>query len=277
MKILRCLLAASFGLFLFNVEAQAANKGQVVAKCSQALSEGDQEQAAQLAAEVGLLINIFSGSLKTGGVQCLDAVYGQGWYYDEVSGSFLNNDPMILQKSLAGLSDSDLQERKAKLDSVRKGIEERLLKADTAKIEKHVACVGVKISDAINDIRALDDAVNQANQSLIALDTYEACASLYETDKSAAMLNQNCIEAFKRNGHPNLQVDESAAKLILSNELNDLTELKDQLDETLLAARIKILEIDGAIVSGGIELAAKQAVEDKSCGEFGYENVYLDK
>lgn len=272
MKILQYVLVASFGLFLLKAESQAATKGQVVAECSQALSDGDYERAKQLASEISLFINVFSPALKTDGVQCLNSSYGEGWFYDDASGSFLNNDPIILQKSLAGLSASDLNDRTAKLASVRAGIEERLLKQDKKRLEKHVACVSVMISDVTDNIISLDEIVNQANQSLITLDTYKSCSSLYETDQNAAMLNQSCIEAFQRIGHPKLELKESVEKSALSNELNELTKLKDQLSDNLLSKSIKILENNGSVITGGI----KQAVEAKSCAEFGYENVYLD-
>ena len=53
------------------------------------------------------------------------------------------------------------------------------------------------------------------NKSLILDDTHKACTELYSSDKSAAMLNQTCIDAFKLMGHPNLVFSETEQRLFL--------------------------------------------------------------
>jgi hypothetical protein len=90
------------------------------------------------------------------------------------------------------------------------------------------------------------------------------------------MLNQSCIEAFQILGHPKLLLAETDTKSALSNELSDLTELKEQLEVNLVTTDIKLLEANGTVMPGGIEQAVKVEMEAKSCAEFGYEGVYLD-
>lgn len=275
-QILRCILLVPVALIILSTESQAATKGQIIDQCSAALSNGDLEEASQFASEVSLFANIFSVGLQTGGVECLDGVYGEGWFFDQSSGSFLHNDPLILEKSLTALSESEMNKRFEILNSARLARKERLLKENQARLEKQSACVDVMIFRTNDNIETLDKIVNQANQSLIIIDTYTACTALYIKDQNAAMLNQSCIQAFEKIGHPNLQLDENDEKLKLSKELSDLRELRSKLAVNLLAASIEVLEASGSVTRGGIELAAKQEVEAKSCAEFGYENVYLD-
>ena len=276
MKNFKYLLLVSIALVFFNTEIHAATKGQIVAQCSEAISGGNPDEAAQLAVKVGLFINIFNKAVRSEAVDCLDAVYGKGWFYDDASGSFLNNDPTILQKSLAGLSESAINDRMAKLDSVRGAIAERRLEEEKAKLEKQIGCVSVMISRTKGNISSIDTMVNQANRSLILQDTHKACSSLYEKDQTTTMLNQSCIEAFQILGHPKLLLAETDTKSALSNELSDLTELKEQLEVNLVTTDIKLLEANGTVMPGGIEQAVKVEMEANSCAEFGYEGVYLD-
>ena len=195
MKNFKSLLLASIALVFINTEIHAATKGQIVAQCSEAISGGNPDEAAQLAVEVGLFINIFNKAVRSEAVDCLDAVYGKGWFYDDASGSFLNNDPTILQKSLAGLSESAINDRMAKLDSVRGAIAERRLEEEKAKLEKQIGCVSVMISRTKGNISSIDTMVNQANRSLILQDTHKACSSLYLAYKPRVVRTRGCLSS----------------------------------------------------------------------------------
>ena len=75
---------------------------------------------------------------------------------------------------------------------------------------------------------------------------------------------------------PSIVVPVVGTKSAFSNELNDLTELKEQLEVNLVTTDIKLLEANGTVMPGGIEQAVKVEMEANSCAEFGYEGVYLD-
>ena len=143
-------------------------------------------------------------------------------------------------------------------------------------LQKQIACVSVVISQAHDNIEALDAKINKENQSLIVLDTHKACVSLYVTDQPAAMLNQSCIQAFQKIGHPKLPVEKSDAKSALSKELSELMELNDRLTDSLLDTTTKYLELDRTETIGGIDEAVQQEMAAKSCAEFGYDNINLD-
>lgn len=123
---------------------------------------------------------------------------------------------------------------------------------------------------------AISERFEQSNKTLILDDTYDACTELYSSDKSAAMLNQTCVEVFPRMGHPNLVFSEAELRTTFAAELLGLVTLETSLEEELMVAEVKLLEAEGVITEEGFNQRVADDLEANSCAEFGYEDVDLD-
>lgn len=270
------LVMAALFLVLPNSEAQAATKSQMVTQCSQALMREDSVAASNLAAEIALFVNIFNKGMKAEAIECLNTVYGIGWYYDETSGSFLNDNEATIERLLADRSKADVDAYTSKVESARQVIEERLLNEQEVKLEKQSRCVDAAILQTERLISAIDVRMNEANQSLIIRDTHKACSSLYADDQAAAMLNQSCIEAFETIGHPEFSSKEDETYAALEDKLIELMATKGNVVKSLTETIGKLLVVSGAVMEGGIKQALTEELALKSCAEFGYKYVYLD-
>ena len=270
------LVMAALFLVLPNSEAQAATKSQMVTQCSQALMREDSVAASNLAAEIALFVNIFNKGMKAEAIECLNTVYGIGWYYDETSGSFLNDNEATIERLLADRSKADVDAYTSKVESARQVIEERLLNEQEVKLKKQSRCVDAAILQTERLISAIDVRMNEANQSLIIRDTHKACSSLYADDQAAAMLNQSCIEAFETIGHPEFSSKEDETYAALEDKLIELMATKGNVVKSLTETIGKLLVVSGAVMEGGIKQALTEELALKSCAEFGYKYVYLD-
>jgi len=90
------------------------------------------------------------------------------------------------------------------------------------------------------------------------------------------MLNQTCVEAFQRMGHPNLVFSEAELRAAFIAELSGLVTLRASLKEELMEAKAKLLEAEGVVTEEDFNQQLADDLEAKSCAEFGYEGVYLD-
>lgn len=147
------------------------------------------------------------------------------------------------------------------------------LDTEFAKLQKHNACILAKSSELLSDIEAVDNQNNETNNSLIINDTYSACSELYLKDKSSVMLNQSCIDAFKRLGHPNLVLAGDELKSSFTDQLGELSTLRANLVMEQNEVRDALRTFLGFSNSEDIRSAA---LEEKSCAEFGYEGIYRD-
>ena len=270
------LVMAALFLVLPNAEAQAATKSQMVTQCSQALMREDSVAATNLAAEIALFVNIFNKGMKAEAIECLNTVYGIGWYYDETSGSFLNDNEATMERLLADRSKADVDAYTAKVESARRVVEERLLSEQEVKLEKQSGCVDAAGLQTERLISAIDVRMNEANQSLIIRDTHKACSSLYADDQTAAMLNGSCIEVFQIIGHPDFSSKEDETYAALQERLIELIAAKGNVVKSLTETTGKLLVVSGRVMEGGIEQVVKEKLALKSCAEFGYEGIYLD-
>ena len=143
-------------------------------------------------------------------------------------------------------------------------------------LEKRAACVSAKSFQTNAKLEAISKRFEQSNNTLILDDTHEACTELYSSNKSAAMLNQTCVEAFQRMGHPKLVFSEAEPRAEFTAELSGLVTLKTSLEEELMEARVKLLEAEGVVTEEGFNQQLADDLEANSCAEFGYEGVYLD-
>ena len=254
--------------------------------------------------------------LQAKAIKCVDYAFGNGWAYDKNLKALINGSQEVnlftatlltedqnahyyrLVSDLAYLTEKAKKQLKA-ADERRKAEVERRnelakaeakaeaeritllrlqsqLKAAIANLEKRTSCVRAKSSRTGTELDAINKRFEKSNQSLILNDTHEACTELYSNEKSEVMLNQTCIDAFQRMGHPNLVFSESEQKAVSSAELMGLLELEADLEETLLETKVKLLESDGFLTEQAFKQQLADELEAKSCAEFGYEGVYLD-
>jgi len=150
------------------------------------------------------------------------------------------------------------------------------LMSTIAVVEKRAACVDARSFKINDELEAISKQFEQRNEQLIFDDTHQACTKLYSSDKSAAMLNQNCIAAFQRMGHPNLVFSEAELRATFIAELSGLVTLRASLKEELMEAKAKLLEAEGVVTEEDFNQQLADDLEAKSCAEFGYEGVYLD-
>jgi hypothetical protein len=147
------------------------------------------------------------------------------------------------------------------------------LETELAKLEKHNSCISAKRSELLSDIEAVDIQNNETNNSLIINDTYSACSELYLKDESSVMLNQSCIDAFKRLGHPNLVLAGDELKSSFMDQLGELSTLRANLVMEQNKVTDALRTFMGFLNSQDIRSAA---LEEKSCAEFGYQGIYRD-
>ena len=151
------------------------------------------------------------------------------------------------------------------------------LEATIPNLEKRRSCVSAKISQTNAELGAIKKQFEQSNDALILNETHEACTELYSSDKSAAMLSQPCVEAFQRKGHPSLVFSESEQLASLSTALLGLIELQEGLEEELISSKVQLLETEGVVTKEDFNQKVVDDLEAKSCAEFGYEGIYLDR
>jgi hypothetical protein len=153
------------------------------------------------------------------------------------------------------------------------------LNADLKKLEKQKSCVSAKHANTKIALDAITKLFEQNNQSLILNDTHEACTKLYASEKSEAMLNQTCVDAFNRMGHPNLVFSESEQKNALSAEIVGLLDLALNLSNDMQNTQLEIIKVGDDANEQAFEEFVQEVIdsrEAKSCAEFGYEGIYLD-
>ncbi|MDB2605507.1 hypothetical protein N9Y41_02205 [Planktomarina temperata] len=181
---------------------------------------------------------------------------------------------------LAAEANAEAERLAAEANAEAAKLELRELKSQLAamitNLEKRAACVSAKSFQTNAKLDAISKRFEQSNNTLILDDTHEACTELYSSNKSAAMLNQTCVEAFQRMGHPKLVFSEAEPRAEFTAELSGLVTLKTSLEEELMEARVKLLEAEGVVTEEGFNQQVSDDLEAKSCAEFGYEGVYLD-
>ena len=277
-NFLGCLISI-IGFTTVGLEARAETKVELINQCTQAVQIGDQATAVNIASKVALLMDITDGKLQNEGTQCLNKVFGKGWYYYGPSASYLNTDPNILIESLIGLSEGEVISRLAKLGAMRESVEQIVSANRLVVLEKQFACTSLKESEIFSIIKAINKEIEERNQItnelLILQGTHKACSLLHDEDQSTAMLNQSCIDAFQRIGHPNFVFEENEESDSYSSQLAELRSLKSRIKEELLKTRLKPSEADVERLKQLVKLDEERR-EAKSCAEFGYEGVYLD-
>ena len=298
-------------ILCLHTELQAATKKQTVDQCFEAVLSGDTNKAESLGSQVVMFLNIFNKSIRRDAITCLDDVFGKGWLYDEISGSFINDDPGIIDKSLNSLNNEDRQKRLNQISDLTKAIKVRNAKTTFKKLEANLACAQAKKSQLLGEIKLINDINQSLNSSLIFKETHIACSKLYSSDQQTALLSPNCIEVFNKLGHPRFEPLMEADKSAYQVELSDVEEsisifINNKLSAgavvyaDALTANAKVLADLKAYLDVNIqtmdvfereairqelsqqssnttqEINSVNRTDAKSCAEFGYEGVYLE-
>ena len=248
--------------------------------CNTALGANDLDKVKKLAATLQRFTSISPFDQPIANL-CVSTALGKVVVFRGVKG-FVN----LAEEKIAQAAEAARLELEAtaKAEAEAKDKAERLelekikskLTATIAQLEKRTSCVRAKRSQTNAELEAINMRFEQGNKSLILDDTHKACTELYSSDKSAAMLNQTCVEAFQRMGHPNLVFSEAEPRATFTAELSDLVTLKASLEKELMEAKVKLLEAEGVVTEEGFNQQVADDLEAKSCAEFGYEGVYLD-
>ena len=246
--------------------------------CNTALGANDLDKVKNLAATLQRFTSISPFDQPIANL-CVSTALGKVVVFRGVKG-FVN----LAEEKIAQAAEAARLELEATAKAEAKDKAERLelekikskLTATIAQLEKRTSCVRAKRSQTNAELEAINTRFEQSNKSLILDDTHKACTELYSSDKSAAMLNQTCVEAFQRMGHPNLVFSEQKQKADFAAELSGLIVLGMSLEKKLMGAKVKLLEAEGVVTEEGFNQQLADDLEAKSCAEFGYEGVYLD-
>ena len=224
--------------------------------CDNAISANNTDKVKKLSATIQELDQIPVANLIAARL-CVSAAIGEPMVYVKQTKSFI---PLAEFEAKSTLK-SDLM-------------------STIAVVEKRAACVDAKSFKINYELEAISKQFEKINEQLIFDDTHQACTKLYSSDKSAAMLNQNCFAAFQRMGHPNLVFLEAEQKDALITELSILIDLRNSLASELVDTKVKLLAAEGGERDETFKNEKTQNSADdfeaKSCAEFGYEGVYLD-
>lgn len=158
-------------LLLAAAPAYAQSKLQVAQRCVAASEAGDSDLVQELSEEIFSWGTVYSPNLEAAGAACLSAATGEPW-------SYVSSEKMFM-------SDAEFAEMQ----------EERRLEQRQILLS----------SIASRLLRDSQEAYAARNQSLVIESTGKACASLYEQDGDAALLNPVCDRHFRRHGHPELE------------------------------------------------------------------------
>ena len=263
------ILVFSVALILsFSSTVNALTKAEKIDECLYgSLSD---EEINSLITEIDEWKSIYKRSLRMNTALCFTKLTG-------APADFINGEGLVVDE--AGTKQIEESRRKVEaLEAAKLELKElkSQLTATITNLEKRAACVSAKSFQTNAKLEAISKRFEQSNNTLILDDTHEACTELYSSNKSAAMLNQTCVEAFQRMGHPNLVFSEAEPRAEFTAELSGLVTLKTSLEEELMEARVKLLEAEGVVTEEGFNQQVADDLEAKSCAEFGYEGVYLD-
>ena len=163
---------------LFSLPTFAQSKNSIVTKCMSAVDARDKPQAMSQAKVILGWENIFSNELKINGATCLTFAMDKKHIYDNARNKFVSGE--LVDNAVSVEEISELQE----LVKVTKNKKELLL-----------------------------EEYEERNKTLITIGSLKACTEMFYKTPYDVMMNAVCIEAFKKNGHPET--------IDLRNELTD--------------------------------------------------------
>ena len=265
-KTLKTLMA-----LMFVATSATAN---IYDECEAAVDANNLDEVKKLSATIQELDRIPVANLIAARV-CVSAAIGEPMVYVKKTKSFIPLAEFEARNAQKALSEAEKAAERIALEKLKSD-----LMSTIAVVEKRAACVDAKSFKINDELEAISKQFEQRNEQLIFDDTHQACTKLYSSDKSAAMLNQNCIAAFQRMGHPNLVFLEAEQKDALITELSILIDLRKSLASELADTKVKVLVAEGGKREETFKNEMTQNLADdleaNSCAEFGYEGVYLD-
>jgi len=238
--------------------------------CENAISANNTDKVKSLSATIQEMDRIPVANLIAARL-CVSAAIGEPMVFVKKTKSFITLAEFEGRNAQKALSEAEKAAERIALEKLKSD-----LVSTIAVVEKRAACVDARSFKINDELEAISKQFEQRNEQLIFDDTHQACTKLYSSDKSAAMLNQNCIAAFQRMGHPNLVFSEAELRATFIAELSGLVTLRASLKEELMEAKAKLLEAEGVVTEEGFNQQIANDLEAKSCAEFGYEGVYLD-
>jgi len=242
--------------------------------CDNAISANNTDKVKKLSATIQELDQIPVANLIAARL-CVSAAVGEPMVYVKKTKSFIPLSEFEARNAQKAVSEAEKAAERIALEKLKSD-----LMSAIAVVEKRAACVDAKSFKINDELETISRQFEQRNEQLIFDDTHQACTKLYSSDKSAAMLNQNCFAAFQRMGHPNLVFLEAEQKDALITELSILIDLRNSLASELVDTKVKLLAAEGGERDETFKNEKTQNsaddLEAKSCAEFGYEGVYLD-
>lgn len=263
-------------ILLSSATSAAAN---IYDECDAAISEGNAAVIDDLANTL-LNFNSFSRRSLKRAEACVSASLGVPMVYSSLGWVELSDREATAAEILAteaerlrleAVSEAERLRLEAASKAERLELErlQSIQNMESAKIAEHHACISAKMSQVLSEIEAIDKKTNETNGSLILNDTYSACSELYRKDKSSAMLNQSCIDAFERLGHPNLVRAGDELKAAFMDHLAKLSMEQSEVQDTLSSYGVRTQQDIAMVILSAV-------LEEKSCAEFGYEGIYRD-
>tara|TARA_R110000744_G_scaffold22397_2_gene57366 strand:- start:34 stop:963 length:930 start_codon:yes stop_codon:yes gene_type:complete len=280
--------------------ALALNKAQAIKGClDNTLS---QLEKSELLLDMETWTTVFSSFVQENAGTCFTNLTGEPAEFVNNTGFILGEAGLMALEAARNLVETEKLEAQAAAEEAQAAAEEAQaaaeeaqataeaerierqrvqseLETELAKLEKHNSCISAKRSELLSDIEAVDIQNNETNNSLIINDTYSACSELYLKDKSSVMLNQSCIDAFKRLGHPNLVLAGDELKSSFMDQLGELSTLRANLvmEQNRVTDELRtFLGFSNLQDIRSAALEALGALEEKSCAEFGYEGIDRD-
>ena len=246
--------------------------------CEAAVSANDIVEVKKLAVAIEQSPKIPVSKLKTARL-CVSTAAGEPMIFISATKSFITLVEYEALNAKKELSESEkiAEHRAQQREEQAKRIALVSMNEKADKLRKQFACMNIKSSQIITKIEAIEKQNQDTNNFLILQDTHKACSVLYKDNKSSAMLNQSCIDAFKSVGHPSFVQAEGERKSVYSNDLSGLMSSMTNVQKTLAETVITLLAAESNDAKQSVEQqSAAYLREAKSCAEFGYEGVYLD-
>jgi cell division protein FtsB len=183
--------------------------------CEAAVSANDLVEVKRLAEAIKQSPKIPVSKLKTARL-CVSTAAGEPMIFISATKSFISLVEYEALNAKKSLSDSEkiAEHRAQQREEQAKRTALKAMKEKAAKLRKQVSCMNIKSSEIITKVEAIEKQNQDTNNFLILQDTHKSCSILYGDNKSAAMLNQSCIDAFKSMGHPSLVLGEVERKSV---------------------------------------------------------------
>ena len=198
---MRTILTA---LFMTFATQSLANPFIIFDNCDGDRLNGFQDAAKEWAFEILLFTPISNAERQAEGIQCVSYAFGGEWAYNANFGTYvpvLGDDPVehvFSDKAYAEVLAMLLLSDNPKAEKIKQKMGAAYRDHNKAALDAIASAAAAYKAEQLEAKRAREN----ENRLLIAKDVREACTKLYFRDKSAAILNQVCLDSFSVNGHP---------------------------------------------------------------------------